>query len=533
MASSTDRIGKKLRQAVRVIYSVLVPTGKRMLINSLSVKDAKIDDLRAKLDLSHTKNKVLHQKNLLLEDKNFDVAITRETNTLDKLSKLSDYEMEILDLQTQIDQLRTQAKRRPNVVKMEKLTDINTTLKTKLKRAIDFNRTYGVLIRYLSQENNLNSNAFSVVSEQKFDYVISHDILGVFAATSLASHFDCPLIVDLVEEHNLMKRSGDFFRKNLSQSDAALINDLLEKIVNSAHKQLLIGPLQYKNFTETVRKKGAALLPNYRNAYVSETENREFIDGVLEDVIGRDQAFICVPNRIIKGSELKLLIGAVAKAGVKLPIIHVGTPLTDEARIEVTDYCVKKRVKFFELGVLDYDQYREVLSRALFCSFISQETAFNVKYAFPNRLFDAVSTQTPILTTGFVQVGDFVQEKSIGVYIDGKQTIVNVSEAVKKIIEDNELYRTHLKKQSKACSWDSIFSKTFKSITAGNRVLIITRKDVRQNQRVRNLYSSFMAKGCHVTVIGGNNTEYNVLNRNFYTLPLSRAVSEEELYADE
>lgn len=533
MADFSDRLIRKLRQLVRVTYATLIPAGNRMLVNNLAVKEAKIEDLREKLSLSHKKNKILHQKNLLLEEKDADIVIHNQSASLDELTRFADYEFEILNLKDQIQTLRKHSKLAPDVKRTEKLRQNNEDLKRKLRNAVAFNRTYGVLVKYLSQENNLNNNAFSIVSEQQFDYVIAHDILGLFAANTLAAHYNCPLIVDLVEEHDLMKRSGDFFRKNLSESEAKLINQLLENMVNGSDRQLLIGPMQYQKYIKSVRKKGAAVLPNYRDRYLPTDDNCKFIDDMLQNIIGLDQEFICVPNRIIRANELKLLIGAIAKARVKLPILHVGTPLTAEARIEVADYCNKKKVQFYELGILEYEQYREVLRRAVFCSFITQETAYNVKYAFPNRLFDAISTQTPILTTGFVQVGEFIREKSIGVYVDDKQTITRMSEAVSEILLDRELYQNNLKKVSKVCSWSSIFKKVFRHVQAGSRVLIVTRKDVRQNQRVRNFYHSFKAKGCHVTVIGGHRTEYNVLDRSFYTLPLSRAVTEDELYAAE
>lgn len=533
MLNISEPIKSKIRQIIRSAYSILVPSGKRILINSLAVKEKKNRELSEKLILSHRKNKILHKKNLLLENERFKIGPDWELKNFEKISKNSDYELEIINLKSQISALNSRIGQGPNTQINHKLREVNDSLKTKLKNAIGFNRTYGVLIKYLSQENNLNTNAFSIISEQNFDYVLAHDILGLFSAKTLAAHFNCPLIVDLVEEHNLMKRSGDFFRKNLSESEATLINNLLSVIVNSAQKQILIGPIQYKKFTENVRKRGAEFLPNYRNAYKSEKDVREFVDTLLEEKIGIGQTFICVPNTILNAVEIKILIGAIAKSGVKLPIVHVGKELADDVRIEVEDYCTKKRVQFHEFGLLDYDHYREILSRALFCSFMTQEAVFNIKYAFPNRLFDAVSTQTPILTSGFVQVGDFVKEKSIGVYVEGKQTITALSAAVSKMVDSHESFKSSLKNVSQSCSWDYVFSKAFKSIKPGKRILIITRKDVRQNQRIRNLYTSFIKKGCHVTVIGGSKNEYNVINRNFYTVPLMRQVTEEDLYAED
>ena len=532
MANLIFKTARKARQILRAVYASTSSSYARELVHKINTKDAAIQDLKDRLIKNSEQNRRLNQRNqqlnelrTLAEDANYAGSDVSSVSVEELQFELMLAQDKLRDMQT------AQAPQRGSALAVQKLRSANENLKEKLQKATAFNRTYGVAVRYLAQENNLNSNAFKVAGLEAFDIVFAHDILGIYAARSLADHFNAKLFVDVVEEYDLMKRSGAFFRNNLSESESKLINTSIKNMMLSAQKFIHIGPRQIDKFQTETGKQGV-FLPNFRNAFNASEQIVSDVDALLQshDLSGKD--FVCVPNRIIHAEEITLLIGGLSNAKAKLPIVHVGHPLEDELSVIVEDACKEKGIKFIELGLLDYDIYREVLARSLFCSFLTTETIYNVKYAFPNRLFDAISTRTPILVSGFVQVGEFVKEKAIGVYVDEEPTMETIGKGIEAVIKNKSTLEQALEKQSGLCSWDAVFNEAFKAITGDQKILIITRKDVRKNQRIQNLRQSFMKKGCAVTVIGGNNTEYDLTGKKFYTVPLNRPVTDDELFDD-
>ena len=522
----------KIRLVIRAIYASVSKTEARSLVHQIDQQKQKVKALQVKLSNSHAQNRRLHERSQRIKETFENKMEIGEHNMLTELEELR---YENITLKDRIRDSKKSSGWQDQLIpnqRFERLRDSNENLKAKLKSAVGFNRTYGVLLRYLAQENNLNVNAFKILQDRKYDLVIAHDILGLGAARALADHYGAEFTVDIVEEFNLMNRSGSFFRDNLSVSEAGFINAIIRNTLLTAQKHLHIGPRQLKAFKKSTSRDGV-FLPNFRNAFQSTPEIAAQADEILSemDLLGKD--FVCVPNRVINSNEITSLMGGLALAKHKLPIVHVGAALSDIAAAEVDKVSKAKGIPYIALGLLDYDVYREVLSRAQFCSFITQETVDNLRFAFPNRLFDAISTQTPILVAGFEQVGDFVSKKGIGVYMKDKQTLKNFGEAISDLKKNIPEIAKKLKRQSKACSWDKVFNDAFEDVGKGKRVLIVTRKDVRKNQRIQNLRRSFINKGCKTTVMGGHKDEYDVSDKDFYTVPLSRHLSEEELYSDE
>lgn len=472
-----NRVFRKFRQAIRALYASTTNEGVRSLIFKLDKAEQELASLEKILGQADNRNKALDIKELQ--------ALTTK--------------------------------------------DLGLQLGLATGQAVNLQKSYKSLASFLSQEINLNSNAMKIVRDKKIDFVIGHDILGLAAASSLSKHFDCKLIVDLVEEYDVLKRTGSFFRRNFNHSEASFLNNMIEALILNASDFIQIGPTQLENFSGKFRRP-SKFLPNFRNEYLAPESIIRTADEICQEASIYKNGFICVPNRIILSEDINLLAGGIAKLGLNLPIVHLGPPLAQKVKFEVQSFCKESDVKFIELGNLDYNLYREILSRARFCSFITNNEIYNVKYAFPNRLFDAISTHTPILTSGYVQVGEFVDEQNIGVYFDQNPGTDDVADMISSMEAQRDIFKRKLNLCSKECSWDNVFDSAFKHIGDGARILIVTRKDVRSNQRIHNFRRSFIKKGCDVIVISGHRDEYGVMEEDFYTVPLKRVLLETEIH---
>jgi len=529
------RAMRKMRSTARAVYASVSKESARSLVHSLEEQKDQISLLKTELKTSSENSRRLAAQNRALTTnlKTSDdiVAVDKRFPSRDEgQSERTRLEAKIKELELHIRKLSGPGSDSDykkivhhNQVLKNKLED----MKTKLHRQIESSKNYGVVARYITQENVLTANVFKLLSEHTFDVVIGHDILGIGASTAMASHTDVPLFLDVVEEYNLLNRSGDFFRRNLSDPDALLLNSGINALVEAADQWIQIGPAQIEKFKDQTGF-DSLYLPNFRNPLIEQTEHeRKALKLLANAGVGR-KPFICVPNRITNFDEIQPVVAAVLQNKLPHHIVHVGAPLTEAIRAKIqSELGAEGRGRFHELGLHDYETYRHILTKATCSSFLTKESVFNVKYAFPNRLFDAVSCQTPILTGGFLQVGDFVKENEFGVTIDGDVTEQTVSEALDKLIKKEAGIRKNLKKLSSVYSWDTAFAEAFKDIPAGSNVLIVSRKDLRPNQRIKNLKRSFNEANCNVTVIGGHRVDFEVAE-DFYTVPLTRILSDEE-----
>ena len=208
--------------------------------------------------------------------------------------------------------------------------------------------------------------------------------------------------------------------------------------------------------------------------------------------------------------------------------MHIGPLMDANLRDNVVSYAKTSGVKFCELGNCDYDVYRHILSQAEWASVTNFNNADNAKFAYPNRLFDCVSSLCPILTHGFEQVSEFVNLHNIGISIADFDDVSELRRAVENMSRDRKKYVENLLKIQGDFSWDDTADGVFKKIPKGAKVLIVSRKDLRKNIRIRQICRTLKEKKCEVTVIGGHRIDSD-LQAKIKTVPFLRMLTIEEI----
>lgn len=387
--------------------------------------------------------------------------------------------------------------------------------------------TTGAAPVYLALENVLFSNAYKATLASKFTHVIGHDVLGVGAAVALADRFNAELWIDLVEDMRLEERTGDHYRRTMHDEDIRFLNSYIKSNVLSADKIISIAPWQEGQLTEALKRK-SALLPNYRDPYVPNAKTEAQAQKIMKqhNVIG---PYICIPNIIRSLDEVKSCLEALKDLNLVATIVHIGPSPREDISSDIQALLNGQNFKFIELGECGYNVYRHILSKAAFSVMSNTSEAQNAKQAYPNRLFDCVSSACPILTYGFIQASEFVVQNKVGVAIEeGENNKKSWMGALKEMSRQRDNYSNHLNSIRNNLNWSAKAIQAFDSIPENSNVLIVSRKDLRKNIRIQKIMQTLQDKNCKVSVIGGHKTHY-LHTENIMTVPLMRKLSEVNL----
>lgn len=126
---------------------------------------------------------------------------------------------------------------------------------------------------------------------------------------------------------------------------------------------------------------------------------------------------------------------------------------------------LKLEKKVFILDKIPYPELIEYTKIADLGLSLDKNTNLNYEYSLPNKIFDYIQSQTPILSSNRVVVAEIVNSHKIGKVINSHDPI-NMASEVKKIFENHKTYslwKENLKKASEKYNWENE-SKKLKKI---------------------------------------------------------------------
>lgn len=121
----------------------------------------------------------------------------------------------------------------------------------------------------------------------------------------------------------------------------------------------------------------------------------------------------------------------------------------------VKELNIEEKVIFF--GRLPYKQMMFYTSHADIGLSLDQPTNANYQLSLPNKLFDYMHAETPILATSIPAVKAFIEEHQIGVVMN-EFSVQNLVESVQDMLSNTEqldVYRSNCKKVSALECWEN------------------------------------------------------------------------------
>ena len=357
-------------------------------------------------------------------------------------------------------------------------------------------------------------------SDHNFTHIIAHDILGIGAARAISTQHKAKLWIDLVEDHILEERSGDYYRHKFSQGDHKFVRTYIDSHIKSADHVIHIGDKQAERFKSRLGLKGK-ILPNYRDTLNVTSDKLDAAQAHLRKD-GLDQKpFFVVPNTIRHSSEISPILKSLEANAMPHVLVHMGNSIAENILSEIPKAL---RARFITLGALEYDHYLTILSLSKGAVMITAETNNNIHDALPNRLFDSISACVPILSLGYPEIAKFIDVHGIGTASSVLPSQVKINAACREFLSRHAEFKSKVDTLSKTLSWDKEVQDCFSGLAESSNILIISRKTLDHHQRTNRMASSLRKMGHEVMVIGGSRTHLRHAQSRFtvpYTVPLS------------
>ncbi len=120
-------------------------------------------------------------------------------------------------------------------------------------------------------------------------------------------------------------------------------------------------------------------------------------------------------------------------------------------KVEVARRNLEDRVRFVDR--LPYAQLLQYTATADVGLSLDKDTNINYRYSLPNKLFDYIQCQTPVVVSPLVEVGRIVREYGVGELVDPTD-IEALREAIVKVGEGRSSYADALKRAAAELNWE-------------------------------------------------------------------------------
>ena len=208
-----------------------------------------------------------------------------------------------------------------------------------------------------------------------------------------------------------------------------------------------------------------AILPNLKNCItvttlIAETYNKSYgldfrvmrnFPNRIEHQIPAKENYILYQGALNVGRGLEELIAAMPEVNADLWIAG-GGDIEEELKVLVHELGLQNKIQF--LGRLDPEELRKYTLRAKIGVSLEHKMGLNYTFALPNKIFDYLHCQTPVLYADLVEVKKLFGEVKVGQELIGyaPQTMGHQINAM-LVSEDYREWQSNCERLSKKFTW--------------------------------------------------------------------------------
>jgi glycosyltransferase involved in cell wall biosynthesis len=345
-------------------------------------------------------------------------------------------------------------------------------------------------------------------TQKSYDIIIAHETFcsGIAALYYSRHLINEPLkILDIVEYPIFSQRSTNSIREKGLENpfSDSFTYDLAINIANKFDHCFATSNGQAQAYIRNGYVNKIDILMNCREINLNKISTSDTLREKYN--FDRSDIILVYPNRAYENCGLEISLQALAKLDSRYKLIVLGD-VVNELSDKVQDLVnsLKLTDRFFINGMVDPSLLLQHLADADVALILLEPIIQNHKYSMPNRLFDALSTNTPMIAFSDTETGDFIAQQKIGV-ICKSQSPDDLAAAIIESIEKNIYYKKQLAEINIKYTWENqtnIFFDIIKKIQQSNkRVLFIALKDITRNDRVKRLTRSLNGIGFDIDVI--------------------------------
>ena len=161
------------------------------------------------------------------------------------------------------------------------------------------------------------------------------------------------------------------------------------------------------------------------------------------------------------GRGLEMAIDAMQYIEVAVLVIIGEGDLSEQLRQRVVEKNLGARVKF--LGRIPFDELFAYTSTADLGLTLEENLGLSYYYSLPNKLFDYIQAQVPVIASDFPEISKIIDYYQIGCTLKDRKPF-QFAELINRIFNDPSLYaawKSNLEKAGEELCWENEESKLF------------------------------------------------------------------------
>jgi glycosyltransferase involved in cell wall biosynthesis len=269
---------------------------------------------------------------------------------------------------------------------------------------------------------NYNIRLFFYLLFKKTDVLLSNDL-----DTLLPNY-----LISKIKKIKLVYDTHEYFTEVPELNNRPFVKKVWEKI-----EQAIFPKLKY---VYTVNESLAKVFEHKYNVQVLSVKNVPFYSEP-ETVTKNTKKTVIYQGALNKDRGLEELIEAfIYLEDIELQIIGSGD-VEIEIKNLVLNLKLENKVKF--LGKIPFDQLKHYTQKAHLGVSLEKATNLNYHYALPNKLFDYISCNLPVLTCDLPEIKKIVETYKIGITISSvdSETIAN---AIQDLLTNDDLMQNYI-----------------------------------------------------------------------------------------
>ena len=317
-----------------------------------------------------------------------------------------------------------------------------TLIGRKLKNSLIVNRVYNTKrFKLLFNKGamfyaNYNLRLFFFLLFHKSDILLSNDL-----DTLLPNY-----LVSKIKKAKLVYDSHEYFTEVPELINRPKVKRIWEKIESSIFPTL--------KSVYTVNESLATLFSTKYKVDVSVVKNvPNFCEN--NEVEKNNIPTVFYQGALNRDRGLEELIQAFSfLENIQLQIAGDGD-LTEELKKLVFDLKLTEKITF--LGKIPFEELRKYTSKAHLGVTLEKDTNLNYKFALPNKLFDYISCNLPVLTCDLIEIKNIVEKYVIGVTISEIKP-ENIAKNIQFMLENQskmDLWKANTKIAAKELCWEN------------------------------------------------------------------------------
>lgn len=356
-------------------------------------------------------------------------------------------------------------------------------------------------------------NAFSEIDRilpinYKYDVIIAHEtfrsgLAGLLCAEKSGGVFK---ILDIVEYPLFSERTSLDIRQKGKQS--IVTSDLaLKYAINIANKYDICftsSEGQKKIYVDNGAKIEMSVVRNCRqDNFVFQADVR-----ISRDMfnISNTDIVLLYSNRAYADTGIEIAISALKLLDKRFKILLLGE-IAPEIEKSVTQLIktlgLTDRVVI--TGMIDPSLVIEIAKLADISLNLLEPVIDNHKKSLPNRFFDAITANIPIICFQETEISQLVDAYKLGISIPYRNAKEELLQAIANVIKNYRIFKKFLLRASMLLNWDVEQTKIIDVLSRhspyASKCLIIANKNIERNDRIRRITKSCISIGLAVDVV--------------------------------